>query len=112
VLVTSYVPVGPIVVRILWQNIDVSRSNSRQVLGKAGGRDRSGAMLENTADNIACAESAAQKFISFLGAARRVPEPLRRDASAAQSERWVHVETHDEVGRRLASPAAYPSSLA
>jgi hypothetical protein len=34
------------------------------------------------------------------------------DASAAQSERWVHMETHDEVGRRLASPAAYPSSLA
>jgi hypothetical protein len=65
--------VGPIVVRILWQNIDVSRSNSRQVFKRTGGRDRSGAMLENTADNIACAEFGAQKFISFWAPARRVP---------------------------------------
>ena len=54
----------------------------------------------------------SDKQSGALGVPALCDRSLATNASAAQSERWVHMETHDEVGRRLASPAAYPSSLA
>src|SRR6185295_13832393 len=47
-----------------------------------------------------------------LSAFRHYVRPLATIAPAAQSERRVHMGTHDEVGRLLASPATHSSSLA
>src|ERR1700726_2155639 len=99
---------------------DPTRPQAAEAWGHQGGATAQDASADSRAREMAEAGRGwplrllrgSDKQSGALGVPALCDRSLATNASAAQSERWVHMETHDEVGRRLASPAAHPSSLA
>ena len=89
-----------------------SRRSRRDLASNASAHPGSGALAEagrNRTLQLLCGSNQRQGAFGVPALGGR---SMAAHAPAAQSERWLHLESHSEVGRRLASRTTHPSSLA